>query len=651
MSGNLYCVDVLHLLDADATALLSQWSEAFELGKDTQVSHDALVEAFRQRQSLSRLLKYVREDLRDEDISMFPFLLPHQKIHLRQRLVRAHYLTSIQARIDEIEYRWDGLLANQAQCARYASLIRALDAPFYAKDQEGEQQLYQLIDDSEKPLAWFGARVLTPILSDTMVELCAGNTAAIKNLMIEIDRKDVYLGWSRSFILSFFGLFPECFSGNAEHLQSLRDAGILLTYTNIVIVNAGLIMECYLVLKNTFSGAMATRHAHLHVDVSEQFLTQIRQRRFVLLNWLLLSFLHVAAFLCFSGFIDVWPWGPFFGVGCRLAQIVLASARYRDEETTYYASSKRILDQINALNDLEKHLLYEISHAKDEDEKARLLSKLKLISEDRQSLQYAYQRMKNDWMIKKDEFAQHSMLSSLFFAGVMMFSCLLIPTTILAPPIGLAIGFSGAAICIIFVVAMSVMRTNFANERIRQDILHIHQPVGYRIKTVPDEQLNVYMRRFVELKGLSDHPKHTLEMKQCYLRMRQLVNRSHTQMQVLEYQKVNLWLTVARDVLLPLIALSMLVFIPTPVGLGAIVGLILLHFLAKKIFQTYRPVVNYSLNFDEKAYQKFAASPSVESLIHIDSRLKNNTKFHNSKTNDDGIDDFTSDFSGMDISP
>lgn len=649
MSGNLYHVDVLQLLDADAKALLYQWSEAIELGQDTHVSHDALVDAFRQRQSLSRLLKHVREDLRDEDISMLPFLLPHQKIHLRQRLVHAHYLTSIQARIDEIEYRWDGLLANRAQCARYASLIRALDAPFYAKDQSEAQQLEQLVEDSEKPMAWFGACVLSPILSDTMVELCAGNTVAIKNLMTEIDRKDVYVGWSRSFILSFFNLFPEYFSGNTTHLESLRDTGVLLSYTNILIVNAGLIMECYLVLKNTFSGAMATHHQHLHVDASEQFLTQLRQRRFVLLNWLFLSLLHVAAFLCFSGFINVWPWGPFFSVGCRLVQIILASARYRDEETTYYADTKRLLDQINALNDLERHLLDEILHMKDEDEKAVLLLKLKLISEDRQSLQFAYQRMKNDWMIKKDEFTQQAILSSCFFAGVMMFSCLLIPTTILAPPIGLAIGFSGAAICIIFVVALSVMRTNFANERIRQDMLHIHQPPGYHIKTVPDEQLDMYMRRFIELKGLSEYPQRQLEMKQCYLRMRQLVNRSHTQMQILEHQKVNLWLTVARDVLIPIIALSMLIFIPTPVGLGAIVGLILLHFLAKKLFKAYRPIVTSALKFDEEAYQKFADSPSFERLIPMDSRLKDNSRCHNSKTNDNGTDDLTSDFASLGI--
>lgn len=54
-------------------------------------------------------------------------------------------------------------------------------------------------------------------------------------------------------------------------------------------------------MKNTFAGAWATRHHDVKVPMWEQFTTQLRQRQFVLLNWLCLSIMHVAAFLCMTG--------------------------------------------------------------------------------------------------------------------------------------------------------------------------------------------------------------------------------------------------------------------------------------------------------------------------------------------------------------
>lgn len=650
MSGNLYRVDVLQLLDPEATSLLSRWSEGLELDQDNPVSHEELVQGFRERAVLSRLVKRTREDLKNYDISMLPFLLPHQKIHLRQRLVRAHYLTSVQARIDEIEYRLDGLAVNRAQCARYASLIRAIDSRYDAREEAKSEQLQQLVEDSEKPMAWFAARSLVPFISGAMLDLCAGNTTAIRNLIIEIDKKDVYLGWSRSFILSFFNLLPQAFSGDSEYLESLRQAGVFFSYMNLITVNAVFAMECYLVLKNTFTGFFATRHQETHLRASELFLTQVYQRRFVLLNSFFLSFLNLTAFLCFSGVVNAWPWGPFFGISCRLIQLVLASARYRDEETSYNQNVTHLFDQINELNELEQRLLDEMSQLEDEDEKAMLSLKLKQVEEDRQSLQMSYRKTQYDWMIKSDEFSKQAVFSTCFFAGAMMFSCLVVPASILAPPIGLAIGFTGAVICITCVIASSVMRNDFANQRLYQEMLSIHHPLQNQ-KTAQDEQLDFYMHRFLELKKLPVSLETTLEMKQNYLRMLQLVSHSYMQMQLLEQQKVKLWMAVVRDTMLPLVALSMLIFAPNPLGLGAIIGLVVLYFLIEKAFQVLKPVMAHPVKFDEKAYEAFLEHPTVDKLSGSSLKIKEQMRLSSEPTqsHDNEPDDFISDFGGLGV--
>lgn len=73
-------------------------------------------------------------------------------------------------------------------------------------------QLERLSDDSSKPLRWFGMRILAPLFALSMIDLCAGKTAVIKGLFVEIDKKDTYMGWSRAFILSILRLVPDGFS-------------------------------------------------------------------------------------------------------------------------------------------------------------------------------------------------------------------------------------------------------------------------------------------------------------------------------------------------------------------------------------------------------------------------------------------------------
>lgn len=126
MPGNLYRVDVVSLLDLEASAVLARWEASIEANSPPVVTHEELVEAFRERGVLSQMIKATRDDLKHEDLILFPYYLPHQKESLRRRLIRAHYLHAVQARIDEIECRWDGLKEDRTQCAHYEKLLNEL---------------------------------------------------------------------------------------------------------------------------------------------------------------------------------------------------------------------------------------------------------------------------------------------------------------------------------------------------------------------------------------------------------------------------------------------------------------------------------------------------------------------------------------------
>jgi hypothetical protein len=167
-----------------------------------------------------------------------------------------------------------------------------------------------------------------------------------------------------------------------------------------------------------------------------------------------------------------------------------------------------------------------------------------------------------------------------------------------------------------------------AMERTRVHILREHSKAEKQ--TLTDEQLNNYIQMFIQLKSQSSSLEGDMEMKQLYLKMSQLVSRSKTQSQILEHQKIGLALTLARDILIPIVVLSMFLLIPTGVGLGVVAGLILMHVFIKKMIDVYYPVQEKSLTFDEVMYEKFLADPTVDNLFHDEKAFDRKNLFYRS---------------------
>jgi hypothetical protein len=625
MPGNLYRIDVTSLLDDETSDVLKRWEADIASNSVPSVTHEALVEAFRERKSLSSMLQIVRENLNNIDPAMFPYLLPYQKEALRRQLVRAHYLYAVQARIDEIELRWDGLKSDRTQCALYEKLLNQLRYPPVEEIQDKTLQLECVGEEYVKPFSLFGMTVLAPILATSMIDLCAGKTSAIKNLLIDVDKKDVYLGWSRALILSILNLIPEAFVYD-QNAANIRDIAPVMSFLNIFVVNTCLGIELYLLLKNTFAGAWATRNQSLKVNPWEQFTTQLRQRKFVLLNWLFLSLMHLSAFLCLIGVLNIWPWGPFFSVGLRIIQIIIISARYDQDLTAHRANLFRINNQILQLNQKRRHLVSNAAHSLDSALKDKLQMEIKIIEVEMDSLRLTSKTMDKDWQLKEGELKRQAFFTTFFFIGVMMFSFLIFPPAIIAPPIGLAVGLAGAAICFASVLILSKVRADMAMERTRAQMLSAHFK-KFEKKTVMDEQLNGYMLNFIQLKSQPLSLERNMEMKQLYLKMSQLVCRSKAQSQILERQKIELVLMLARDILIPIAVLSMFLFIPTGVGFGVVAGLILMHIFIKKMIDVYYPVQEKTLKFDEAMYQKFSDDPSTDNLFH-EEKLLNRHRFY-----------------------
>jgi hypothetical protein len=602
MTREMFETFSLSILSSDSIVALMQWEARLVSRDDLIPSDEDLIHAFRDRAALAKLSKAIRDDLKDVNPAMFPFLFPHQKELLKRKLIRAHFLHALQIRIDEIEVRWDGVKRNTMQCRYYEQLLDTLQH----RASLGEvltpvEQLRGESVASEKPLAWFGMMVMAPVFAKHIRALLSGKAAALKNLFLEIDRKDIYLGWSRALILSVLNLIPQSFSSE-EHLETMvRSVGPEITYINFFIVQTCFAIELFSLIKNSVAGAWATRHNDVQVPVWDQFMIQWKQRRFVLMNWCFASAVNIVSFLWTIGAMDIWPWGVFFAVGFRVAQVCFLMLRYDEEQTNHREAVESIQREIRLLQEKHRKLLGD--HANTTDEKAQQALKLELdiVQVEVDTLLKKRSRLFVEWRFKSVEFKHHLMFTTGFLIGVAFFSCLLFPPVLIAPAMALVIGLAGAAICFTTILLYTGMRGHFDFAKTEENEHFIH------------EQLQACLERFQQLKS-DTSPEASLKMKQLYLEMRQLTAQSDYQRKVLQHQKVTLYTTMLRDALMPVVMIAALFFAPSGVGLGIVIGALVACVLLKLIVNHYAPKESMKPSFNGAEYQAFLNDPSLEKL-------------------------------------
>ncbi len=605
MPGNMFYTRSVCLLDSQSSLVFRRWEEGLYANNPGVVSHEELVEAFRDRVALSRLLKASRDDLKKINPAIFPYLHPYQKESLRRKLIRAHYLYSVQCRIDEIEMRGDGLAKNLAQCKHYEMLLHSLqNKPAVGEKIKPEAQLKERSDQSEKPLAWFGMVVLAPLFSTHLFDLCSGKISFIKNNLVEIDRKGLYMGWSRTLLLSVIAILPQ--SVTAEHNPGalLNQAGFGLSYIGFFVVQMSFTIEILTLAKNSFAGAWMSRHDDLKIPVWEQFTIQLDQRKYVLLNWLILSAMNVVGFLWLTGLVQAAPFGPLMSAGYRVAQLCLLACRYDQELTQHLAMIEQIRSEVAVLQEKQFALRCRLEKATCVGiEKEGLEMEFNVLQEAIDSQVHLRSQRITKWRFKTSEFQQQMMFTLGLLSGVALLSCLVFPPAAILPATVLVLGLTGAAICFTSIMLFSAARG------------HLDAEKNNEAQNVINEQLTIYLETFSQLKQRGHDPDTQMEMKQIYLQMKELVTHSEYQARLLQHQQTMLVMKVLRDALLPVFVLAMFIFLPTGIGLGVVVGVALLFLLLNKVMSTYEPIAPEPCSFDEKAYAEFAADPHQEKLF------------------------------------
>ena len=609
MPGNLFNVFSVSLLDDETRGFLLQWAESLDKGVYPELSDQELVDAFKNRALLAYLLRILREDLNDIEPAMFLYLFPHQKEAIRRKLVYAHYLHTLQLRIDKIEWRWDSFKINQKQCQTYENLLRQLNQnQVVEKMADPELQLQVLNDASSKPLAYLGAVAIAPMFAQSMVNFFSGKITTIRGLLNEMDRQNTYLGWSRSFILSIFHMIPLQFVRAPGLSTSVDNAGYQLSIMNIIVVNTCLAIELFLVMKNTLRGPWVTRQSKNPVPIWEQFTTQVKQRQFVLLNLFFTSCSDFIGILCLIDVMNVWPWGLLTAMLIRIVQLCLLTMRYDRQKTEYTSRMHQIVFELDQL-ETKKIELETAYHQSDNPEyQQQLAQEIEVLDLEMQALIRTYQKHAIELDFKNIEFRNHLIYALSIFAGVSLLACMLFPPVAIAPVIMLAISLIGAGLCFAAVVVFSAARGHLRMMRTMSA-----GPLAF------EEKIDKYLDKFIELKSNLTTNKQTndtrMQMKQIYIEMMMFVIQSQEQRRILTHQKIELMVDILRDVFLPVSALLALIFLPTGIGLAVLAAALLINIFIKVLVHQFAPQAEKQISFDEKAYAMFEETPALKHLI------------------------------------
>ena len=299
MSAGLFESRTVSLLNQEGQAFLEQWDP------NNAVPIDVLFEGFRHRVSLRALVDACSREIKRTSIADNP-----------KALRRAHLLFSVQAQLDEYEFRFDGAHKWRQEAATCLSLLNP-----------------KVMSLPQKNPSFF-----------------SGKTTQLKSAITLVDRERAYWGWNRQLLLNFILLLPETFPRRDAAESTLAFFAPWLGFLSYMTLSIHLTLELILMIKNSLLGPWLTRHKTQKIYFIEQLKTQLDSRKFGLLDDFLSIASNLIAFLWVTGEGSLGPFGPLLTASFRVLYVGLITWRNEEMKANYKRLIAGYEADIQALN-------------------------------------------------------------------------------------------------------------------------------------------------------------------------------------------------------------------------------------------------------------------------------------------------------------
>ena len=639
MSDELFTIRSVSLLSSSAHQLLTEWEACLALGVLRDLSDEEWRILLLQRDDLARLIQATARDLDYINPALFPYLSVTQKKHLRQQLVRAHYLHAMAAHIDKLELKLDKFYADCVSCRRYERLLDNLKhIPAVGEETHPENELQRCSDESDKPFGWTGMCLLAPVLANNMHELAAGELTLQRFLfgpegklgggrevLRGLNKKPVYLGWSRQFILCVVNRVSNVMQHRPRENQALAYLGEGLGSLNFVAVQTLFALELFLVMKNSLTGIWMQQKRALGIPAYEIFQRQIASRRFLLVDLLCSSLTGIIGLLSTLNTLNVWPWTVLASAAYRLIDIVIAWCKYAATQQEHENSLYSLQQEIDLLQQRE-------TNTSDVYEREQLLAQ-------RCQLQRAYVQQSNQWRFSNLE-SRNRLISALgFMIGFGLFSAFFMPPALIPTAIMVIMTLTGAAMCVAMSLLMISLKADVELQRTKC------------AEELTKQQLEGCLLKFNEYKALEPTEETLAFMKALYLEMKQLAAQEHYRQELYNYQLAFMTVSLISDSLFPPAVILALLFLPTGVSLAAILVVVLVHCTVWFVARSFEPKEKgkYPV-FDDKEFTAFCAEPEIARLV-VNNQKQRIGLFKSIQKLDDNEETNSADYLGPDDSP
>ncbi len=562
--------------------------QLFKKKKAGAVDNDlksTVFEFFKQRKSLAANLDFYASQLSSINTAKFRFLNDKQRDQQKEELLFTFYLLSAQYVLDSLEDRDQVLSASRDDILQCAALLEKLESTPRPGEETPEDIQAQPIQDAGKHLKYFGLS-LGRELAHQMVDL-SGTTHTVRSLMGAVNRKRLYWVWAGSMLGAIISMLSDDFFKKTQASAAVSSPAPVTGYMSWVLYYARFGMNLGLLLKHTIAGPWMSE-AERSIPTWERFKTQWAFRKFDLLNDSIWATANLACFFWLVGNGLMGYLGNVATAGLLIMDVCLTAWRFCEQVVEHEAEMRRF-----ALNE------------------ARLVQKLKIAEEDKGQLIAEYDKeslalelktlraMKKkcefDWQYKK-----YGLITDLAYAvsllgAFSLMCCFFFPPAAIVPAAAMALAVAGAALCFVLTVIYSAMNSWLETAKLRQS-----------------HQLN-QLERDVLLEKFNAEEDPNVK-KQYYLDIKGLEAKTHVQAATIAFQKKKLIHAIVVDALIPALLFASFVFLPLGIGLGVVAAGFAIALMAHYLLNSNKPPKMELPEFDNAAYEKFVANPSLPSV-------------------------------------
>lgn len=311
------------------------------------------------------------------------------------------------------------------------------------------------------------------------------------------------------------------------------------------------------------------------------------QRKYSLVNDFFWGFANMACHLKLNGPIWLNYGGNVVTVLLLIMDLVISTIKFQEKQKVIEESLKKYDNEIKELNSTSLYLTQQLlpNNIEQNNNKSELEAQLLAIDRSKAELEKARAKFYQDWIYEKKQFINNIIYSAGLAMSFALFSCALIPPTLIAAPTMLLVGTIGMGLCFIITVIYETVDAGITLSKNSKEIKDIEAEI---------KKLNVdadTLKQKINLPDRADKTKDENELARIYLLIKSLEAERETKTGQYAAEIKKLVLTTFMKAFVPAIIFSLFMFVHLPIGanIGILAGILVLSVVVYKLISALAP--------------------------------------------------------------